>query len=181
MPVNGVLTAQEVWILDVRAEKTMNHFHIKNMVISIIIAVLLIGLLKKTFNASALNHSIWSVFFLAGVYSLVSKYEKIKVRFGRRQKNFIVFVCTLFSAGEVLGIYLTRDGSILAWDVLGILYEILLIAALAYFLTALLSIPISHAKVQSSCKESSLKIPMYVTLLPWNFCIRCVKSGNAGD
>ena len=171
MPVNGVLTAQEVWILDVRAEKTMNHFHIKNMVISIIIAVLLIGLLKKTFNASALNHSIWSVFFLAGVYSLVSKYEKIKVRFGRRQKNFLVFVCILFSAGEVLGIYLTRDGSILAWDMLGILYEILLIAALAYFLTALLSIPISHAKVQSSCKESSLKIPMYVTciilLLGW--------------
>lgn len=127
--------------------------------------------IEKTFNASALNHSIWSVFFLAGVYSLVSKYEKIKVRFGRRQKNFLVFVCILFSAGEVLGIYLTRDGSILAWDMLGILYEILLIAALAYFLTALLSIPISHAKVQSSCKESSLKIPMYVTciilLLGW--------------
>lgn len=101
---------------------------------SLILTMLLLKAGQKYLKTSELAHSVWSILIFMAIYMLLRRYEGVKRQIPIRKKRFVMVFCTILALTETAGLYLIRDGSVLAYGVLEIGIEFLLFLSIAVIL-----------------------------------------------
>lgn len=106
---------------------------------SYVMTVILATALKKYLGTSEIAHSGWSILIFAAIYVLLRRYESLRNRLPVRRKRFLALFCIGFALTEMAGLSLTREGSVLAYDIFGIGTELLIFAGTAFMLFLVLA------------------------------------------
>lgn len=107
--------------------------------VSFILAASLMLALMKYLRTSELAHSVWGVLIFLSVYTLVKGYERTKSQISIRKKRFLMVYSVIFALAETTGLYLTQEGSVLAYSILGIGVEVFIFAGMAVVLFLILA------------------------------------------
>ena len=146
-------------------------YHLVMIIGDFILTAVLLASVEKYLGLTGLEHSIWSVLLFASIYLLTEKYQKVRKRLSKRKKRFIWLFCACLGVAEISGIYLIKDGSILAYNILAIGMEFLMIVALAVLLFLIIAIltanglPIITGRQQK--KHGNIFTDWFIIMLGW--------------
>lgn len=87
----------------------------KNILKSSTIVIFLQGLYTKALVASESYNSIWGILSVVAIYSVIAKYEQLKNNIQNKSKKLLIVIAGAIALKEVVGIYLIRGSSIIAY------------------------------------------------------------------
>lgn len=135
-------------------------FCLIDLVCSFVLTMLLLIIIKKYLGVSGLEHNILSILVFAAIHILLKKYRGVKAELSYRKRKYLFIFCICIAASEIMGLYLTRNGSILAYDLEGAVVEIFMAMAVAIILFLTIAVLKQRKPFLCNKEPASVKTPI---------------------